>query len=84
MGAVDVLACLLGSYQPTIRGKKWYCLLFINELSVSIVSVWRIHTSISFLLFLIVMVIVIRCVFVYVKLSKLNIAHLYQIINLVV
>ena len=35
---VDVFDCLLGSYRPTTRGKKWYWPLFINELNVSIVA----------------------------------------------
>ena len=43
MGRADVLDRLLGSYRPTIRGKKWYRPLFINALNVSIVAALRIH-----------------------------------------
>ena len=34
MGGVDVMDRLLGSYQPTIHGKKWYWLLIINAINI--------------------------------------------------
>ena len=36
MGEVDVMDRLLGSWRPIIRGKKWYWLLIINAINVSL------------------------------------------------
>ena len=47
MGSVDVLDCLLGSYRPTTRNKKWYWLLLIKALNISIVAAWRIHCHVE-------------------------------------
>ena len=39
MGGVDVMDRLWGSYHSVIRGKKWYRLLIINVINVSVVAV---------------------------------------------
>ena len=36
---------LLGAYRPMMRGKKWYWLLVINAINVSVVVAWRIHCN---------------------------------------
>jgi hypothetical protein len=43
MGGVDVLDKLLGSYRPTIQGKKWWWPLFIHALNLSVVAAWRLY-----------------------------------------
>ena len=47
MGRVDLMDCLLESYCPTICGKKWYWILFINFLNVTVVAAWRIYCQIG-------------------------------------
>ena len=44
MGGVDVMDKLLGSYRPTIRGKKWWWPLFTNCLNISVVAAWKMFT----------------------------------------
>ena len=43
MRCVDVMDCLLGSYRPTIRDNKWYWLLAINAVNISVVGAWQVH-----------------------------------------
>ena len=45
MTGVGVMDRLLGTYRPMIRGKKWYWLLIINAINVSVVAGWRIHCN---------------------------------------
>ena len=47
MHCVEVLDCLLGSYRPDIRGKKWYWPLFLNALYVAIVAAWQTHCHVE-------------------------------------
>ena len=47
MGGVDVMDRLLGSYRPMICGKKWYWLLIINAINVSVVVAWRLHCALA-------------------------------------
>ena len=47
MREVDVMDQLLGSYQQSIRGKKWYWPLVINGLNVSVVAAWRLHCALA-------------------------------------
>ena len=47
MGGVDLMDRLLESYRPIIRGKKWYWILFINFLNVTVVTGWRIYCRIG-------------------------------------
>ena len=47
MGEVDVMDRLLGSYRPSIRGKKWYWSLVINGLKVSVVAAWRLYCALA-------------------------------------
>ena len=41
----DLMERLLGSYRPTIRGKKWYWPLFTNMLNIAVVAAWRSHCA---------------------------------------
>ena len=41
MGGVDLMNCLLSSYWPSIRGKKWYWPLFSNFINLTVVAAWR-------------------------------------------
>ncbi len=41
MGGVDLLDRMLGSYRPTIKGKKWWWPLWINFLNTIVVAAWR-------------------------------------------
>lgn len=43
MGGVDVFDKLLGSYRPTIRGKKWWYNLFINSINTLCVASWKMY-----------------------------------------
>ena len=45
MARVDLMERLLASYRPTIRGKKWYWLLFTNMLNIAVVPAWRSHCA---------------------------------------
>lgn len=47
MGGVDLMDRLLSSYRPMIRGKKWWWLLFLIALNVSIVAAWHVHCASS-------------------------------------
>ncbi|KRX24551.1 PiggyBac transposable element-derived protein 3 [Trichinella nelsoni] len=38
MGGVDLLDSLVAVHRPTIRGKKWYWLLFANAINVATVA----------------------------------------------
>ena len=38
MSGIDTMDMLLGSYRPTIRGKKWYFPLVTNAINVSIAA----------------------------------------------
>ena len=46
-GGVDVMDRLLGSYRPSIGGKKWYWPFVINDLNVSVVAAWRLHCALA-------------------------------------
>ena len=57
MAGVGLMERLLASYKPTIRGKKWYWLLFTNMSNIAVVAAWRSHcatnnTKLSYLEFL--------------------------------
>ena len=39
--------CLLGSYRPTIRGKKWYWPLAINAINISVVAACRLRCAVQ-------------------------------------
>ena len=38
MGGVILMDCLMVSYRPSIRGKKWYWPLFTNMLNITVVA----------------------------------------------
>ena len=44
---VDVKDWLLGSYRPVIPGKKWYWLLIIYAIDVSVVADWQLHCVVA-------------------------------------
>ena len=46
MGGIDAIDRLLGSYCPTVRGKKWYWPLIINAVNVSVVAPWQFHYAV--------------------------------------
>lgn len=43
----DILNKLLGSYRPKIRSKKSWWNLFINALTMVVVSSWIIHSEVN-------------------------------------
>ena len=43
MGGVDLMDRALSDYRPSIHGKKWYWLLFVNALNVALVYCWRLY-----------------------------------------
>ena len=47
MGGVDIMNCLLGSYRPIIRGKKWYWPRIINDINVSVIAAWCVHYAVE-------------------------------------
>ena len=47
MGGVNVMDRLLGSYRPSIHGKKWYWPSVINGLNVLVVATWRLHCALA-------------------------------------
>ena len=47
MGEVDVMDRLLGSCRPIISGKKWYWLLIINAINVSVTAAWHVHCAVE-------------------------------------
>ena len=38
---------ILSSNRPTIREKKWYWLLILNELKVTVVAAWRLNYAVK-------------------------------------
>ena len=47
MGGVDVCDCLLSSYRPRLRSKKWWWNLFSNLLNLSVVASFRFHNFVN-------------------------------------
>ena len=45
MGGVDLLYQATNNYRISIRGKKWWWVLFTHMLNVSMVNAWNIHRT---------------------------------------
>ena len=45
MGGVDLLDEATNKYRITIRGKKWWWVLFTHMLNVTMVNAWNIHRT---------------------------------------
>ena len=46
-GGVELLHRFISQYQPTIQGKKWYWLLFLNCVQMMTVAAWRLHVAVQ-------------------------------------
>ena len=47
MGGVDLMDRLLSAYRPRIKGKKWWCNLFVNGINTAVVAAWKLHCRVT-------------------------------------